>query len=90
MFNNTKNNDNDDKSNYNDNSTNNNNNNNNNMPVKVAQGRTPFLGPAPQQLGMAGKSSRRHIWIFGRGGCSGRGVQWMGVVLYNKLVCNIM
>ena len=25
-------------------------------------------------------------WIFVTGGCSGRGVQWMGVVLCNKLV----
>ena len=25
-------------------------------------------------------------WVFITGGCSGRGVQWMGVVLYSKLV----
>ena len=25
-------------------------------------------------------------WVFIKGGCSGRGVQWMGVVLYNQLV----
>ena len=25
-------------------------------------------------------------WIFIKGGCSGRGVQWIGVVLHNKLV----
>ena len=27
---------------------------------------------------------------FRKGGCSGRGVQWMGVVLYSKLVHNII
>ena len=30
------------------------------------------------------------MWILGGGGCSRRGVQWMGVVSYNKLVYNIM
>ena len=29
-------------------------------------------------------------WVFIKGGCSGRGVQWIGVVLYNKLVYNII
>ena len=29
-------------------------------------------------------------WVFITGGCSGRGVQWMGVVLYNKAAYNIM
>ena len=29
-------------------------------------------------------------WILGRGGCSGRGVQWMGVVQYSKTAYNIM
>ena len=29
-------------------------------------------------------------WVFITGGCSGRGVQWIGVVLYSKLVCNIV
>ena len=24
------------------------------------------------------------VWVFITGGCSGRGVQWMGVRLYNK------
>ena len=28
--------------------------------------------------------------VFITGGCSGRGVQWIGVVSYNKLVCNII
>ena len=31
-----------------------------------------------------------HIWVFITGGCSGRGMQQMGVVLYNKLVYNII
>ena len=29
-------------------------------------------------------------WVFIKGGCSGREVQWIGVVLYNKLVHNII
>ena len=29
-------------------------------------------------------------WVFITGGCSGRGMQWIGVVLYNKLVYNII
>ena len=29
-------------------------------------------------------------WIFITGGCSGRGVQWIGVTLYNKIVYIIM
>ena len=28
-----------------------------------------------------------HGWVFIIVGCSGSGVQWIGVVLYNKLVC---
>ena len=30
------------------------------------------------------------VWILCKGGCSGRGVQWMGVVLYSKLVHNVI
>ena len=30
------------------------------------------------------------FWVFITGGCSGRGVQWMGVVLCNKLVYDII
>ena len=30
----------------------------------------------------------QHWWILCRGGCSGWGVQWIGVVLCNKLVYN--
>ena len=29
-------------------------------------------------------------WVFITGGCSGRGVQWIGVALYNKLVYKII
>ena len=29
-------------------------------------------------------------WVFIKGGCSRRGVQWMGVVLHNKIVYNII
>ena len=31
-----------------------------------------------------------YIWVFMKGECSGRRVQWIGVVLYNKLVHNII
>ena len=30
------------------------------------------------------------LWILSRGGCSGRGMQWIGIVLYSKLVYNII
>ena len=30
------------------------------------------------------------FWVFIKGGCSRRGVQWMGIVLYDQLVCNII
>ena len=30
------------------------------------------------------------IWVFIKGGCSRRGVQWMGVVLYNKTAYDVM
>ena len=38
----------------------------------------------------AGSSIRHgpHLWVFITGGCSGRGVQQIGVVLYSKLVYN--
>ena len=29
-------------------------------------------------------------WVLITGGCSGRGVQWMGVALHNQLVYNII
>ena len=32
----------------------------------------------------------RDLWVFITGGCSGRGVQWMGVVLYNRTAYTIM
>ena len=32
--------------------------------------------------------SRRLTWVFITGGCSGRGVEWIGVALCNKLVYN--
>ena len=32
----------------------------------------------------------KHHWVFITGGCSGRMVQWMGVVLYDKIVYNII
>ena len=41
--------------------------------------------------GMAGRArARPRGWVFITGECSGRGVQWMGVVLYHKLVYNII
>ena len=43
------------------------------------------LGPA-----LGSEQQTQWTWVFITGGCSGRGVQWMGVVLYNKLVYNII
>ena len=31
----------------------------------------------------------RHEWVFITGGCSGRGLQWMGVVLYNQHIYRV-
>ena len=42
----------------------------------------------------APRAARRRVperaWILCRGGCSGSGGQWIGVVLYSKLVYNVM
>ena len=35
-------------------------------------------------------SAAPYYWVFITGGCSGRRVQWIGVVLCNKLVYNII
>ena len=37
----------------------------------------------------SGKATYRE-WILCRGGCSGRGVQWIWVVLYSKLAYNVI
>ena len=37
---------------------------------------------------VTGTRRARLQWVFITGGCSGRGMQWMGVVLDNKLVHN--
>ena len=42
------------------------------------------------RTGAAGIEPRFPTWVFITGGCSGRGVQWMGAVLYNRLVYNII
>ena len=34
--------------------------------------------------------SHKECWVFITGGCSGRGVQWIGVVLYSKTAYDIM
>ena len=39
---------------------------------------------------LAGEAARRLRWVFITGGGSGRGVQWMGVVSYNKTAYNII
>ena len=44
--------------------------------------------PVSQQVSPTRMLLQEGIWVFITGGCSGRGVQWMGVVLYNKLVYN--
>ena len=36
----------------------------------------------------AGAGGRRSPWVFIKGGCSRRGMQWIGVVLYSKIVYN--
>ena len=41
-------------------------------------------GPGPAR----GRCLAGLAWILCRGGCSGSGVQWIGVVLYSKLVYN--
>ena len=47
-----------------------------------------------QGSGRSPKSRRRisrlSSWVFIKGGCSGRGVQWMGVVLYNNTAYHII
>ena len=44
--------------------------------------RPPLQGNTSANLGLR--------WILSRGGCSWRGVQWIGVVLHSKLVYNII
>ena len=53
--------------------------------------------PPPEQLSESDprvtlRRSRGRIpfWVFIKGGCSRRGVQWMGLVLYDKTACNIV
>ena len=53
----------------------------------------PLCSSAPRRCAAhAGRPLRAsvYLWVFIRGGCSGRGVQWMGVVLHSKLVYNII
>ena len=53
---------------------------------------SPAQGSAARASGRRPARGARapRIWILCRGGCSGRGVQWMGVVLYNKTaLCNV-
>ena len=38
----------------------------------------------------AARNAGSFHWVLITGGCSGRGVQWIGVVLYNKLVFHII
>ena len=40
--------------------------------------------------GYSSRGYSQEKWVFIKGGCSGRRVQWMGVVLYNKLVYSII
>ena len=41
-------------------------------------------------LSQARDGDREAIWLFITVGCSGRGVQWMGVVLCNKTIYNVV
>ena len=45
-------------------------------------GRSPEGGPAGEDRDHPVESQL--FWVFIKGGCIRRGVQWMGVVLYNK------
>ena len=46
---------------------------------------------APRERAHPGAPARhRRPWVFMTGGCSRRGVQWIGVVLYSKLAYNII
>ena len=75
----------------NKNSDNNNNNNkrNDNKRTNNNTNKTRTL-----QTSSASSGARRpcgsRSWVFITGGCSGRGVQWMGVVPCNKRAYNIM
>ena len=40
--------------------------------------------PGRESRGRVLKVAESKDWVFITGGCSGRGVQWMGVVLYSK------
>ena len=41
------------------------------------------------RMTLGGAASRARLWAFIKGGCSRRGVQWMGVVLYNQTAYHI-
>ena len=43
-----------------------------------------------QALSMVIGEFVKGYWVFITGGCSGRGVQWMGFALCNKLVYHII
>ena len=44
----------------------------------------PLRGRPPRE-----RCTMPYPWVFITGGCCGRGVQWMGAVLYNQLVTSI-
>ena len=51
--------------------------------VGVVGGGGGVVGPAPEHASTG-------EWVFIKGGCSRRGVQWMGAVLHNRTAYNRM
>ena len=54
-------------------------------PAPACTGDSTCTNAPTRPLGRRGQR-----WAFIVGRCSGRGVQWMGVVLSNKTICNII
>ena len=95
--NNTNNNNNNNYTNNNDNNKNHNANDHIKISIRIMKATCKHAWQVKMMYKMALESPAPHLssqvkpqWVFITGGCSGRGVQWLGVVLYNKLVCNII
>ena len=60
------------------------------LEVARVQGVNGLVAQEEDLVGLRLEQVRHHLglyidaWVFIKGGCSRRGVQWMGVVLYNK------
>ena len=62
-------------------------NNNNNINENINNSHLIFINNKTRSAATANAPIRE--WILCRGGCSGSGVQWIGVVLYSKIVYKI-